>query len=65
MNGKGSDKFQSDFRVGHSTETALLRVLDNILLAAVSSQACVLLLLDLTSAFDTVDHVILIECLKH
>ena len=59
-----SDKFQSGFMAGHSTETAPLRVLNGILLAADNGQTS-LLLLDLIAAFDIVDQVILIECLKH
>lgn len=65
LNDKGIfDKFQSGFRAGHSTETALLRVLDDLLLAEDNGLRSVFLLLDLTAAFDTVDHVILIERLK-
>lgn len=66
INGNGLfDEFQSGFRAGHSTESVLLRILNDILWAANNGQTSVLLLLDLTAAFHTVEHVILIEHLKH
>ena len=55
------DPFQSDFRKGHSTETALLRITDTILSTLNSNMCCHLILLDLSSAFDTLDHNILIS----
>lgn len=58
------DLFQSGFRKMHSTETALLKVSSDIMMAADSGHYTVLVLLDLTSAFDTVDHEILIDRLK-
>ena len=40
----------------HCTETALVRVLNDILCAIDSDHSVILLLLDLSAAFDTVDH---------
>jgi hypothetical protein len=58
------EPMQSAYKKGHSTETALLKVQNDILMA-IDSQKCVLVvLLDMSAAFDTVDHSILIERLK-
>uniref|UniRef100_A0A3B5PWV6 Reverse transcriptase domain-containing protein n=1 Tax=Xiphophorus maculatus TaxID=8083 RepID=A0A3B5PWV6_XIPMA len=57
--------FQSGFKTLHSTESALIRVFNDILLACDSGNHVVLILLDLTAAFDTVDHGILISRLHH
>ena len=57
--------FQSAYREGHSTETALLYVY-NDLLHAVDSKKCVLLcLLDLSAAFDTINHEVLLHRFEH
>ena len=53
------NKFQSRFRKRYSTETTLLSI--DILMSAASGEYTVLVLLDLSSAFDTVDHNILIK----
>ena len=45
---------QSSYRRGHSTETAMLKVISDVLLEADSGQVTLLGLLDLSSAFDTV-----------
>ena len=52
---------QSGFRPGHSTESAILCVLSDILLAVDRGDFAVLVLLDLSAAFDTVDHDILLQ----
>ena len=58
------ETFQSAYKKGHSTETALTRINDD-LLRAIDDNACVILvLLDLSATFDTVDHQILLTRLK-
>ena len=47
-------QFQSAYSKGHSTETALLEVLDGVFTAADDKQVTVLIGLDLSAAFDTV-----------
>jgi len=49
-------KTQSAYRPFHSTEMALSKVYNDLLLAADGRQVSGLYLLDLTKAFDTVDH---------
>lgn len=44
------------FRSLHSTESALLRVTNDMLLSLVSGAFVVLVLLDLSAAFDTIYH---------
>ena len=50
------EPFQSAYRKNHSTETALVRVQNDILTALDKNEAAVLVLLDLAAAFDTVYH---------
>ena len=47
--------FQSAYRQLHSTETALLRVQNDILQAVDSAGGAILVLLDLSAAFDYID----------
>ena len=57
-------KYQSAYRVGHSTETALIRVQSDILEAMDSGKCVFLVLLDLSAAFDTVSHDVLLSRLE-
>ena len=52
---------QSSYCLGHSTETALLKVVNNIVTSACDRQTTVLLSLDISAAFDSTDHDILLE----
>jgi hypothetical protein len=58
------EEFQSAYRARHSTETALLRVKTDIMAEMDVGKAVFVVLLDLSAAFDTVDHQILLDCLS-
>ena len=47
---------QSAYRHFHSTETALTRVFNDVLLAIDKGQEAVVVLLDFSAAFDSIDH---------
>ena len=55
---------QSSYRSNHSTETAVLKVTSDILQEMDRGKLTVLVLLDLSAAFDTVDHHVLLERLR-
>ena len=59
------ETFQSGFKPGHSTESALLRVFNDLILTVDNGNPAALILLDLSAAFDTVDHQILLFRLEH
>ncbi|KAK2899308.1 hypothetical protein Q8A73_012437 [Channa argus] len=58
------DVNQSGFKRGHSTETTLLTVVEYLRAAKATGQSSVLILLDLSSAFDTMNHQILLSTLS-
>ena len=60
-----TDIFQSAYKTGHSTETALLRVVNDLLCDIDNGNVCFLTMLDLSAAFDTIDHDILLNRLTH
>jgi len=51
------DNFQSGFRLHHVTETGLIKKINNIRLNTNTGKLSVLVLLNLSAAFDTVDHI--------
>ena len=50
------DNFQSAYNAGHSCETALLRVYNNIVTTIGRGYGAMLVLLNLSAALDTIDH---------
>ena len=54
-----SNPFQSAYRKNHSIETALLRIHNDILTTMDKGRVTALTFLDLSAAFDTIDHTIL------
>ena len=57
--------FQSAYKKGHRTETALTRIHNDILHTIDDGECVILVLLDLSAAFDTLDYFILITRLEH
>ena len=59
------EEHQSAYRKFHSTETALLKVQNDILNSLDQNDVTILLILDLSAAFDTIDHETLLNRLEH
>ncbi len=57
------EQFQSGFKNLHSTESALLYVTDKLRMSADKNQISILITLDLSAAFDTIDHSTLLDTL--
>ena len=55
---------QSAYRRNHSTETAMLKICNDALLAADNGMVTLVVLLDYSAAFDTVDHAIMLDILE-
>ena len=60
-----SSSFQPAYRMFYSTETTLLSIHNDLILAMDRGEVTFLILLDLSVAFDTVDHSILLHRLQH
>lgn len=58
------DPFQSAYKAAHSTETTLLKVVNDLLCGIDNGNISLLTMLDLSAAFDTIDHQILFERLS-
>ena len=59
------ESFQSAYKAHHSTKTALLTITDDILLSLDTGDNVFLLLLDLSAAFNTVNHSLLLSRLEN
>ena len=58
---KINNTFQSAYRPGHSTQTAILKIVNDLLLYLNKGYISVLALVDFSSAFDTIDHPVLVH----
>ena len=60
-----AEKFQSMYKASHSTETALIKVKDDSPRATDNQRVTCFILLNLSVAFDTVSHLLLLNRLQH
>ena len=58
------ESLQSAYRPGHSTETAMFKIKNDIDVALDQGDGVLLVLLDLSAAFDTIDHKIMLSRLN-
>ena len=65
MNDELFFELQSAYGKSHSTETALVKIVNDILLDMNRQQVSLLVLLDVGAAFDTVDHTMLFGVHNH
>ncbi len=59
------DPLQSAYTEFHSTETALVKVTNDILCSVDNKKLVILVLMELSAAFDTVTHKFLLHTLEH
>ena len=59
------EPLQSAYKAGHSAETALLRVHNDVFANMDNHSATVLVLLDLSAAFDTIDYSVLFDRMEN
>jgi hypothetical protein len=59
------DTYQSAYRKGHSCETANLVILNEVFSAMDRKEVSIVVLLDMSAAFDTVDHALLLSKLSN
>ena len=57
--------FQSAYRKGYSTETSLIKLCNDLLWSMERQEATMVVLLDLSAAFDTVDHDLLLRIFQN
>ena len=60
-----SFKYLGSVMIDEGSKPVLLQILNDILTAVDDDKISILLLLDLSAAFDTIDHEILLSCLEH
>ena len=56
--------YQSAYRAHHSTETALVHLYNEMVLAINNGEVSALALLDMSAAFNTIDHDVMLDVLR-